>query len=372
MNSLLSDPELLSDTHLGLFLAQLQTEGYSIFVVQGSLPTSQADEILSYQPAVQKIPPYIIREDWIKEDWDDPQERTGGSFSRGRNHQARQQPGHDFVLFDSRNRDTRTQPPVGQRSQCDEEMDLVIKRLAENARRCFRGMSTEQVYPMSGTVDPSKQQRREASGFASATVNTPMSGVTMAAIDNTLAFSLSQVLGLGFSSHGHNPQTTRHSDLPFQQRHQSVTRTPSAERGHLSLPSLPPLDLPLTSLSTMPMARVSPEEKNHDSNEEDDPNMAFNVQVEDPHDYNQSDSNLIGDATKQSTENVVDDEDSFLAYLNEPESESDQEDSSPKNCLRTRRQVSEMTEEEMMTMALQLSQTQSHSDQSDHSTEASD
>jgi hypothetical protein len=235
-------------------------------------------------------------------------------------------------------------------------MDLVIKRLAENARRCFRGMSTEQVYPMSGTVDPSKQQRREASGFASATVNTPMSGVTMAAIDNTLAFSLSQVLGLGFSSHGHNPQTTRHSDLPFQQRHQSVTRTPSAERGHLSLPSLPPLDLPLTSLSTMPMARVSPEEKNHDSNEEDDPNMAFNVQVEgtpheltlaeaqgfflyvDPHDYNQSDSNLIGDATKQSTENVVDDEDSFLAYLNEPESESDQEDSSPKNCLRTRRQ----------------------------------
>ncbi|CAH0547792.1 unnamed protein product [Brassicogethes aeneus] len=52
LNSLLSRPELISDTYLSLFLAQLRNEGYSIFVVFGELPECTADELLKYNPAV--------------------------------------------------------------------------------------------------------------------------------------------------------------------------------------------------------------------------------------------------------------------------------------------------------------------------------
>lgn len=46
LNSLLSEPQPISRTYLALFLVQLQQEGYSIFVVVGSLPQCQADELL--------------------------------------------------------------------------------------------------------------------------------------------------------------------------------------------------------------------------------------------------------------------------------------------------------------------------------------
>lgn len=53
LNSLLSKPELISDTYLSLFLAQLIQEGYSIFVVFGELPECEADELLRVTPAVR-------------------------------------------------------------------------------------------------------------------------------------------------------------------------------------------------------------------------------------------------------------------------------------------------------------------------------
>ncbi|XP_065303261.1 ataxin-3-like [Dermacentor albipictus] len=46
LNSLLSGPQPISRTYLALFLAQLQQEGYSIFVVVGELPQCQADDFL--------------------------------------------------------------------------------------------------------------------------------------------------------------------------------------------------------------------------------------------------------------------------------------------------------------------------------------
>lgn len=52
LNSLLSKPELISDTYLTLLLAQLQQEGYSIFLVRGDLPECKADELLKINPAV--------------------------------------------------------------------------------------------------------------------------------------------------------------------------------------------------------------------------------------------------------------------------------------------------------------------------------
>lgn len=39
-------PELISDTYFSLFLAQLQQEGYSVFVLKGNLPDCEADHLL--------------------------------------------------------------------------------------------------------------------------------------------------------------------------------------------------------------------------------------------------------------------------------------------------------------------------------------
>jgi len=50
LNSIIPGPELLSDTYLSLFLAQLQTDKYSIFVVIGNLPDCEADKVLSARP----------------------------------------------------------------------------------------------------------------------------------------------------------------------------------------------------------------------------------------------------------------------------------------------------------------------------------
>lgn len=60
LNSLLCGPELISDTYLAMFLAQLQQEGYSIFVVFGEFPECEADSILRISPAVQARKPDFI------------------------------------------------------------------------------------------------------------------------------------------------------------------------------------------------------------------------------------------------------------------------------------------------------------------------
>ncbi|XP_056402260.1 ataxin-3 [Hyla sarda] len=63
LNSLLTGPELISDTYLALFLAQLQQEGYSIFVVKGDLPDCEADQILQMIRVQQMQRPRLIGED---------------------------------------------------------------------------------------------------------------------------------------------------------------------------------------------------------------------------------------------------------------------------------------------------------------------
>ncbi|CAL7940293.1 unnamed protein product [Xylocopa violacea] len=50
LNSVLSGPELISDTYLSMYLAQLLQEGYSIFIVIGVLPACVADDILLKNP----------------------------------------------------------------------------------------------------------------------------------------------------------------------------------------------------------------------------------------------------------------------------------------------------------------------------------
>jgi len=60
LNSLLEGPELVSNTYLGEFLAQLQHEGYSIFLVTGDLPPCDADLVLQAVPATQLVPPRLL------------------------------------------------------------------------------------------------------------------------------------------------------------------------------------------------------------------------------------------------------------------------------------------------------------------------
>ncbi|CAG5866410.1 ataxin-3 isoform 2-T2 [Menidia menidia] len=63
LNSLLTGPELISDTYLALFLAQLQQEGYSIFVIRGNLPECEAEQILGIMRVQQQHRPRLIGED---------------------------------------------------------------------------------------------------------------------------------------------------------------------------------------------------------------------------------------------------------------------------------------------------------------------
>lgn len=62
LNSLLTGPELISDTYLSLFLKQLQEEGYSIFIVRGDFPECEADMLLKIAPVVQNVKPRLINE----------------------------------------------------------------------------------------------------------------------------------------------------------------------------------------------------------------------------------------------------------------------------------------------------------------------
>ncbi|CAI2184181.1 3099_t:CDS:2, partial [Funneliformis geosporum] len=50
LDSLFHGPKSISQTYLGMLLNQLENEGYSIFVVKGQLPSSQADEFAKSLP----------------------------------------------------------------------------------------------------------------------------------------------------------------------------------------------------------------------------------------------------------------------------------------------------------------------------------
>lgn len=50
LNSMQRGPKFISDTYLSLFLAQLKSEGYYIFVVRGQLPDCEAHQLLTLIP----------------------------------------------------------------------------------------------------------------------------------------------------------------------------------------------------------------------------------------------------------------------------------------------------------------------------------
>ncbi|XP_031348082.1 ataxin-3-like isoform X1 [Photinus pyralis] len=69
LNSLLPMPELISNTHLSLILAQLRNDGYSIFVVFGQLPDCDADQVLRMRP-VQSINRRVIPVQTVTDEYD--------------------------------------------------------------------------------------------------------------------------------------------------------------------------------------------------------------------------------------------------------------------------------------------------------------
>lgn len=50
MNSVLSKPKPITDTYLSLYLEQLQTDGYSIYIIAGDLIQTDADTYLLDKP----------------------------------------------------------------------------------------------------------------------------------------------------------------------------------------------------------------------------------------------------------------------------------------------------------------------------------
>ncbi|XP_037087218.1 LOW QUALITY PROTEIN: ataxin-3-like [Pollicipes pollicipes] len=62
LNSLLTGPELLSDSYLSEFMAQLLQEGYSIFIVLGMLPACTADRLLQTTTVTQAVKPRLLSE----------------------------------------------------------------------------------------------------------------------------------------------------------------------------------------------------------------------------------------------------------------------------------------------------------------------
>lgn len=69
LNSLLPMPELISNTHLSLILAQLRNDGYSIFVVFGQLPDCDADQVLRIRP-VESVNTRVIPVQKATDDYD--------------------------------------------------------------------------------------------------------------------------------------------------------------------------------------------------------------------------------------------------------------------------------------------------------------
>ncbi|XP_069179765.1 ataxin-3 isoform X3 [Procambarus clarkii] len=105
LNSLLSYPELISNTYLALFLKQLQHEGYSIFVVDGNLPPSEADETLRLHPAVQTTKPKLLSEiseerRHSKEDGDLKAALAASLASVGSSHEKHDGPPHSGEYYE--------------------------------------------------------------------------------------------------------------------------------------------------------------------------------------------------------------------------------------------------------------------------------
>ncbi|KAL0969075.1 hypothetical protein UPYG_G00222330 [Umbra pygmaea] len=119
LNSLLTGPELISDTYLALFLAQLQQEGYSIFVIRGKLPECEAEHILGIMKVQQQQRPKLIGED-------EAQSSSGMGRSSGQGSVVEAVPGVEEGVVDEDEEELRKALALSRQDMEveDEEADL--------------------------------------------------------------------------------------------------------------------------------------------------------------------------------------------------------------------------------------------------------
>ncbi|XP_010877178.1 ataxin-3 [Esox lucius] len=119
LNSLLTGPELISDTYLALFLAQLQQEGYSIFVIRGNLPDCDAEQILGIMKVQQQQRPKLIGED-------EAQSSSGMGRSSGQVSVLETVPGVEEAVMDEDEEELRKALALSRQDMEveDEEADL--------------------------------------------------------------------------------------------------------------------------------------------------------------------------------------------------------------------------------------------------------
>lgn len=119
LNSLLTGPELISDTYLALFLAQLQQEGYSIFVIRGNLPDCDAEQILNIMRVQQQQRPRLIGEE-------EGQSTSGQGMTLGQGQLETTVPGVEEAVVDEDEEELRKALALSRQDMEveDEEADL--------------------------------------------------------------------------------------------------------------------------------------------------------------------------------------------------------------------------------------------------------
>ncbi|XP_040571873.1 ataxin-3 [Lepeophtheirus salmonis] len=178
LNSLLAYPELLSDTYLSEFIAQLQREGYSIFVVFGEFPHCEADDILRMTPAVQAQPPPLINEapkrgqETASND-PDLQRAIGMSVGQDVDLQKVLQLSRESVMAEAMERQRKNpEAPLElpfnfSQSDGDSDLDLAIKlseaSFAQEVMKEQKDMAT--CISGSSTVLPSSSKRKSNKGY---------------------------------------------------------------------------------------------------------------------------------------------------------------------------------------------------------------
>ncbi|KAK6183713.1 hypothetical protein SNE40_011140 [Patella caerulea] len=163
LNSLLTGPELISDTYLSLFLTQLQQEGYSIFIIKGRIPDCEADQLLKIVPAVQTIRPSLL---------EDPNAQTSKGSSTGELQTALEESRHASDMDD-----VTLQKALKMSMQGYHDDEAILQSAIEQSMKCENPAAAEISTPSAEEVRQkrleffNKQQSSTPSTSTSSTVD---------------------------------------------------------------------------------------------------------------------------------------------------------------------------------------------------------
>ncbi|PIK58248.1 putative ataxin-3 [Apostichopus japonicus] len=171
LNSLLEGPEILSETYLGMFLTQLQGEGYSIFVIRGHLPACGAEDVLRLSPAIQSHRPRLLSD---VRNQTNQGATVGGRFSQEDLQRALDESQHMSV------------PPTKEQDELQEAIRLSIQ-IAESAKD-EAGTSSGGQY--ASQVDQDELRRKRQAYFEKQSNSSPTAAKTSSSNieENTISY----------------------------------------------------------------------------------------------------------------------------------------------------------------------------------------